>query len=348
MQLREKLNKIIGNEYGLVWCFSMAMLFCITYKLWIAFDVHKSVDPVAYWGLAKFEFQQGLARKYRIILPFFIGALNWLLVYLIHLFAPNRGNGDFPMYLTHYCVNLGITAAYCTLVYYYLRKLGKRRIASLMGPCIIIVSSWTAPLTAEFMVDTFFCCFLTMSLIAIATKNTRLVFWMLMLGLFVKENFMFMIPVLFLFSHVPKWKSLIWIVIAAAAVFSFRFIYDRLTGHPPMESLHSDAENFTYLITNSVRFTERFWQQDMLATVGIWWVIPIAAGLLVKGFGRQLAQDWKGYMWMWSLMVLFQMFLAGDLSRFLYLILPVYSVFIASAVDYYLKVRASFINEPII
>ncbi len=335
MHLRQRINQVIGNEYGLVFCLCIALLFPLSYQGWVAFDISQSVDPKTYWGLAHFNFEQSMVRKYRIIIPFLVAAIHWVVVHIIHLFRPDKATGDFPMQLIFYCVNLLCSAAWCTLVYAYLRTFGKSKVACLIGPLIILTSKWTAILTADYMVDTFYCCFLALAFLGIATRNSRMIFWSIIIGPFAKENFMFMLPVIFLFSSVPKWKSASWMALSAVILFFYRYIYDHLTGHPMAESLNNDAEHFTFLISNSPRFLEDYWQQDMAATIGIWWVIPIAVGLLNKGFGRQLRQDWRLYMWLWVVLVLLQMLMSGDLSRMLYLFLPVYSLIIASAIDHY-------------
>lgn len=335
MHLLQRINQSISNEYGLVFLLCLIMVFPLSYQCWVAFDVSKSIDAKTYWGLAHFDFEQSSVRKYRIILPFFVAGLNWIAVHFIHLFRPDRANGDFCMHLLFYCVNMLCTAAWCTLVYAYLRAFGKSKVASLIGPLIILTSKWTIPLTGQYMVETFYCCFIAMAFLGIATQNARLIFWSIIIGPFAKENFLFMLPVIFLFSNVPKWKSLSWMLLSGILVFTYRYIYDQLTGHPMQESLANDVEHFTFLQSNSERFLEEYWQQDIAATIGIWWLIPLAVVLLTKGFGRQLAVEWRIYMWLWAILVLLQMLMSGDLSRMLYLFLPVYSVLIASAIDHY-------------
>jgi hypothetical protein len=84
----------------------------------VHFDVAQSVDPKTYWGLAHFDFEQSMVRKYRVIIPFIVAGLNWIVVHFIHFFRPDKANGPFPMHVIFYSVNLLCTSAWCTLFGY--------------------------------------------------------------------------------------------------------------------------------------------------------------------------------------------------------------------------------------
>jgi hypothetical protein len=331
--LLQSLRRLMSSEYSMVFCLCLCMLFSLTYEDWLVFDINNSVDPKTYWGLAHFDFEQSVVRKYRVLEPFSVAAMNWVLVSVARLFKPGAFSGDYSMRLCFYIFNMGASAMFCTLSYAYVRSLNRSKAAALVVALMIVTAKWTVINTAAFMADSLFCCFIALTFLGISRKNTAMLFWSVLLAPFSKEAYLFMLPVIFLFSHVPKLKILGWFVLSAAITFTFRYAYDRLTGHPMGESLGQDTEHFTYVLNNSKRFLQPDFMNPLKALIGLWLFIPLGAMLLIKGFARQLAGQVKPYMIVWLLLVVLQMLMSGDLARMFYLYLPVYGFFVAYAID---------------
>lgn len=317
----------------MAFCLSLCLLFALTYQEWLVFDVSQSVDPKTYWGLAHFDFEQSVVRKYRVIVPFLAAGLNWLMVSFAHLFKPGSLSGDFSMRLSFYMVNLASGAAWCTLTYAYLRAMDRSKVASLVGLLMVATSYWTVVNTYAFMTDSFYCCFVALTFLGIARKNATMLFWAILIGPFAKEAYVFLLPVIFLYSHVHKGKLLLWFFLSGIVTFSYRYLYDHITGHTMMESLGPDMQHFTYISNLVHRFIEPDYMNPLLATIGLWIFIPAGALLFIKGFARQCRQSFEGYMLLWLLLVLLQMVTSGDLARMFYTYLPIYGFFVALAVD---------------
>lgn len=309
------------------------MLFSLTYEDWLVFDINNSVDPKTYWGLAHFDFEQSVVRKYRVLEPFSVAAMNWVLVSVARLFKPGALSGDYSMRLCFYVFNLCASSMFCMLSYAYARSLDRSKVAALVVALMIVSAKWTVINTAAFMADSLFCCFIALTLLGISRKNNAMLFWSVLLAPFSKEAYVFILPVIFLFSHVPKLKLLGWFALSAVITFGFRYSYDRLTGHPMSESLAQDTEHFTYILNNSKRFLEPAFQDPLKAAIGLWLFIPLGGILLIKGFARQLVRQVKPYMVLWLLLVVLQMAMSGDLARMFYIYLPVYGFFIAYTID---------------
>ena len=330
------------------------MLFALTYQEWLSFDLSTSVDPKTYWGLAHFEFDQSVVRKYRVIIPFLVRGLYWVVSSCAQLFRPGALQGDFMMKTCFYVINLLSSAAWCTLAYAYVRAMKRSKAASLVVIMMIVTSFWTIFNTYAFMTDSFYCCFVALTFLAITKQNHKMLFWAIMIGPFAKEAYLFLLPVIFFYSNVPKLRQLLWFAISGALVFSFRYVFDHTTEHvwPTLQqvpislfgwhstisistSLYADLEHFTYIDNLIHRFEDQNYTNPLIALIGFWLLIPLGGLLLLKGFAKYLGKSLKQYMLLWFLLVFLQMIISGDFSRMLYLYLPVYGFIVATAIDYW-------------
>ena len=335
--MQQPLRRILFSEYGMAFCLSLCLLFPLTYQSWLTFDVSKTVDAKTYWELAHLNFEQSLVKKYRIIIPLIVAGLNWVVTSVVQLFHSAPVNKDLYMSRCFYGVNLATGAMWCTLAYAYVRSMGRSKIASLLAILVVATSEWTIINTYSFMTDSFFCCFVALAFLGIQRRNSKMLFWAIIIGPFIKENYVFLLPVIFFYSHIHKGKLLLWFALSGALVFSYRYIFDHITGHPMIESLGNDAEHFTYIADNSKRFLDPDYRNAMISAIGFWIFIPVGAMLFIKGFTKQLGTQLRGYMLLWLLLVLLQMLSSGDLARMFSLYLPVYSFFIAFAADAWLQ-----------
>ena len=203
------------------------------------------------------------------------------------------------------------------------------------------------------MTDSFYCIFVALTFIAIEKRNSKLLFWSIIIGPFAKEAYLFLLPVIFFYSHVPKMKLIGWFVLSGVLVFGFHYGLDYLAGPaytpaPPAttyhvlgipirisESLQADLDHFTYIPNLIHRFEEPSYVNPIIALIGLWLFVPLGAMLVFKGYAKHLGQRLKGYMLLWFLLVFLQMIISGDFSRMLYLYLPIYGFMVGTAVDYW-------------
>lgn len=323
----------MSSEYSLVFCLCLCVLFGLTYESWLAFDVRKTADPQTYWGLAHFDLEQSVVRKYRVLEPFAVAAISKVLLLVIRIFRPGDYSGEFSLKLGFYLFNLAASSAFCTLCYAYARSLSRSRIAALIATVMIVTANWTAINTYACMVDALFCCFVALTFLGISSKNAKMLFWAILIGPFTKESFIFLLPIIFFFSHIPKLKLIGWFALSGGLILAFRLGYDYLTGHQPMESLGSDGAHFTYIISNSQRLLEAGFMNPLIAEIGLWILVPLGGILLIKGFARRFFSQVQPYMILWLLLVVLQMLMSGDFARMFYLFMPVYAAWIAYTVD---------------
>ena len=331
--MRQQLQQFLRHENRLVFCLCLALLFGLAYSEMASFNLQASVDQKTYWGLAHFDFEQVVVRKYRVIIPFMAAGINHGFLFLVHLVRPGALSGDFSLRFTFFILNLFFSALWCTLIFAYLRSLECSKIAAFIGTLMVVTCKWTLINAGTPMVDALYCCTLGFAFLGISQRNARMIFWAIIIGPFAKESFLFMLPVIFIASHVPKWKLLCWFALSGILVFCFRYGFDQLTGHPMEQSLAADARHFTYLRSNFSRLFQIGYLNDIIATIGLWFFVPVTAIYLQQGFGRTLRQYVRWYMLLWCAMVFLQMCLSGDMARMLYLIMPVYAWIVALPID---------------
>jgi hypothetical protein len=338
--IRHKLRLLFAKDEVLVFCCSLTIIFGLSFFAWITFRLEDSVDPKTYWGLANFDFEQSPIRKYRILQPFSIAGVHWLLLKLVRLFRPDS-SGVYIMRLCFYVFNLLASSALSTLTFRYVKIMGRSRFASFVAAIIMATCICTINNTSAFMVDSLYCCMLLLTFMAIETNNARLLFWCIILAPFAKESYLFVLPVVFWACRIDKLKLFSWVVLSAVITFSYRYIFDLLTGHPMSDSLNEDVEHFTFIISNSKRLVETGYLFPTIGILSLWILVPIGGILLMKGFWNTLRSNIRSYMVLWFFLVLLQMLMSGDIPRMAYLYLPMIAYFVAITIDAWRKDRVS-------
>jgi hypothetical protein len=149
------------------------------------------------------------------------------------------------------------------------------------------------------------------------------------------------LPVVFWACRIDKLKLFSWVVLSAVITFSYRYIFDLLTGHPMSDSLNEDVEHFTFIISNSKRLVETGYLFPTIGILSLWILVPIGGILLMKGFWNTLRSNIRSYMVLWFFLVLLQMLMSGDIPRMAYLYLPMIAYFVAITIDAWRKDRVS-------
>jgi hypothetical protein len=296
------------------------------------YNLSEAVDQKSYWGMAHFDFNTSPHRKYRFVIPMLAAGINGIIQGIGHLIKPNSLAGDFSMKFSFYLVNLVLAALFCTIIYRYCRSYLIGRVGSLFGVLVVITSRWTAEYVGTPHTDLLFCLAIASMLYGIKSKQSFFLYAAIFLGPFSKESFLFAAPVLF-FSHWPKWKTLVWLIVSGMLVFISRAIIDAVTHQPMGNSIAADLNILRYIPSQFLRLEIMGYWLELFATLGLWWVLPIVEKLLLRQMALTHAFLTTPYIIAFLLTSLFQIVLNGEFARMVYMLMPVYAVVVAFAAE---------------
>ncbi len=296
------------------------------------FDLAAATDQKSYWGMAHLDFNTSQHRKYRFVIPMLAAGINALIQGLAHLMRPGSLEGDFSMKFSFYLVNLAIAASWCTIIYKYCRAYGQSVLGAGFGLLAVATSRWSAMHVGTPHTDLLFCLAVSCMLYGIRTKDSRFLFAAIFIGPFSKESFLFAAPVLF-FSYWPKWKTALWLFLAGLLVFTSRYIIDTITRQPMTRSIAADLHIFVYLPSQIARLKIMGYWIELFATLGLWWLLPVAEKILLKNLPRTRAFLREPYIIAFLLTSLWQIVFNGEYARMVYMLMPAYAVIIGFAAE---------------
>jgi hypothetical protein len=294
------------------------------------------VDQQSYWGMAQLDFDTSPHRRYRFVIPLMAGAVNTLIQGFAHLIRPGWLGGDFSLKFSFYLVNISIAALWCTLIWKYCRAYGQAISAALFGLLAVATSRWTAMHVGTPHTDLLFCLAIICMLYGIRARQDLFLLAAIFIGPFAKESFLFAAPVLF-FSHWPKRKTALWLLIAGVLVFFSRYIIDRITGHAMDSSIREDLNILTYIPSQIARLKIMGYWIELAATFGLWWLLPLAEKIWLKKMPKTKAFLKEPYIIAFLLTSLFQIILNGEYARIMYMLMPVYAVIVGFAAGHLME-----------
>lgn len=296
------------------------------------YDLSEAVDQKSYWGMAHGDFNTSPHRKYRFIIPLLAAAVNRIIQTVAHLFNRDALSGDFSMKASFYLVNLTVCALWCTLIWKFCRAYGQSWLGALFGLLTVTTSRWTAVHTGTPHVDLLYCLAIACTLYGIRARSSEFLYAAIFLGPFSKELYIFVAPVL-LFSHWPKWKTILWILVAGILVFVSRFVIDAITQQPVSRSLEAGLHIFSYIPSQVARLKITGYWIELFATLGLWWVMPLAAKLLVEKLPRIRRFVREPYIIAFLLSAAWQLVFHGEYARMSYILMPVYAVVVGFSAE---------------
>jgi hypothetical protein len=298
-----------------------------------AFDVSRFPDSKTYLQLANLNLDQYELRGYRVIIPFAAGGLNYLFGGLFAKLAPAYFTGNFSLPFSFFLINTCLVAWFGLLVYRFNRAYNVSRMSALIGCLAVLTCRYTAYAAALPLVDSLFYVVLMLVLVGIKEKNTGMLVWAIFIGPFAKESFIFMIPLIFFFSHIDKKKQLLYFLLAGVLVLALRYLYSLHTGKPALESLTTDV----YQVKNLVRIFPKVFSfyglNKILMNVTLWLFVPLLL-LIAKPEAFRSVFRCLGTYIVWYLLIVFvQILLSGSIERMFYLAMPVVCVVVAISVE---------------
>jgi len=305
-----------------------------------AFDLTHYPDCRTYLGLADFNFNQSPVRRYRVIIPFTAAVINYIAGGIAGKFAPSYFVGNYSLPFSFFIINTMLTAYFGVLIYQYCKAFGIDKVSSLVGTLVMLTCRYTAPIAALPLVDSLFCVVIALSLLGIKRKNTSMLLWAIFLGPFAKEAFIFIAPLIFFFSHIPKKKLLLFFLLSGILVFTCRYLYDLHTLHPATGGLRADLYHL-YRIKSSVRklFTISTILK-LLLTIGFWLLAPILAAFSQKSWLTGMLRQLDKYLIWFMVSVVLQMLLSGSMERMFYLAMPLICVIVGFSIEQLKKTLA--------
>ncbi|OJW79642.1 MAG: hypothetical protein BGO69_13025 [Bacteroidetes bacterium 46-16] len=328
-----KLRKIFLHEYMLVFLFCLAAIQGPAFSLMDNYDQSANADCQTYMGLAKLDFDQSPVRRYRPIVPMAASVVYHTLGRAFNKLQPGSFPGDFALAFSFLLINSILLSIWGVLIYRFCKDYGIATVPALIALLVMLTCRWTPYIAGTALVDSLYCIVVTLSLLAIVEKNTAFTLWAIFLGPFAKESFIFIAPVLFFFSHMPKPKLFLYFIISGILVFAFRYLYDHYAGFPADSGLQADLYHFSYVKGNLHKLFSFHGVYDILSNPGLWLLAPVAAFLLLPSYKTVLRQGMEWYMFFFMISILVHMLLSGYLERMFYLTMPLLCMMTGLAID---------------
>lgn len=328
MQKRKSLKLL------LIWLFCLAVILGPAYSIFDNYDYNFETSPdiETYLGLAKLDFDQSPTRRYRVIVPMLARGLNMILSPILNQVKPWTFPGpDFSLGFCFLIINSMLVALFGLLIFLFLRAMKISVFGAIVGLLSILTCRWTAYAAGLPMVDSLYLVVIGLTLYGIFAKKHKFIILAILLGPWAKESFIFIAPLIFFFSDIPKVKQVGWFVLSGILIFGFRYFFDVMNDFPVNEGLVKDISHFEE-VTNSLRRLLSFHGfYEVLSIFGVWGL------LLLSLFHSRIRLGVRGrtplFFWLYLAVVLIHALLSLDLARMLYLGVPILAVWYGWLVD---------------
>lgn len=316
-----RLKQLLLNEYMLVFLFCLAAVHGPAFSLMDNFDLATCIDCKTYLGIARLDLLQSPIRRYRPIVPLLAGVINYLFGGAFRILQPTSFAGDFGLSFSFYLVNCVLVSLWGVVIYRFCKAYGLARVYALAGVLVMLTCRWTPYIAGTPVADSIYCLAIGAALLAIKQNNERLTLAAIIIGPFAKEAFIFIAPILFFFSKLPKGRLVLYFAISGILVFLFRYAFDRVAGTPPSSGLAASADHINYITDNTRRLFSFHGVYDVLSNMGLWLFFPVIAFGL-QSFRTALRIVWAPYMLFFMLSILVHMVLSSSFERMFYLAMP--------------------------
>ena len=333
LSLLEMQHKSWANHLCL-FLFCFAILFGPAYALFDSYNYDTVANPdlETYLGLAHFNFDQSLVRKYRVVIPFLAAGFNFLFSPLFSRITPHTFPGpDFSLCISFLFINCIFMSVFGMFVYRLCKEFGVSRLSAVIGLLSVLTCRWTSYLAGLPLIDSLFMLVIAMTLLGIKTKNTTLIVCSIFIGPWAKESFLFIAPLIFFYSSIPKYKQLIFFLLSGILVFSFRYYFDSLSGSGHSLGLKADFEHLENIPVSIKRLFSFHGMYEIISIFGVWCIL--FAALLNKNIRHSLHQHTSSYMIIFLLIVLVNALLSSELARMFYMSTPITAIWLALISD---------------
>lgn len=320
------LKKFSLNEYFLVFLFCLAAIHGPAFSLMDQYAQADCNDCKDYLGIARGEFDQSPVRRYRPIVPALAGGVNFVFGRAFNAVRPQTFPGDFSLGFSFYLVNCLLMSLAGVMMYRYARAFGLSPLWALAGLLVMLTCRWTPYFAGSAIVDSLYVLLLAAVLVGIETKNERLLALTIFIGPFSKEAFLFVAPVIFLFSSIPRWRQLIYFALSGILVFSFRYAYDHFLHVTPASGIRADLDILNYTGETIRRLVSFHGIYDILSNVSVWLVFLVAA-MRLPAYRVAAHGMLRWYMLGYLLCIGLHLIINSNQERMFYLTMPLLCLF---------------------
>lgn len=333
----QAIKEYLKQRDTIVFFFCLAVISGPAISVLFENNLEQFPDCKSYIGLFHFDFEQNPVRRYRFIVPFTARLLDFLFHSLFDKLAPGYYKGDFSTAFSFFVLNSALVAISGVFIYRYCRAYKAGILGSIIGLLVFLTGRYTIYFAAIPMVDALYFMVLVMAVLGIKTQNSKLIVWAIFLGPFAKEAFIFIAPVIFFFSHMPKMRLLLYFFISGLLVFSSRYAIDMHYGFHALSGLHADVAHVWGLKYLLARIFSFYGLYKIFINICFWLLVPIFAAWLSLSATKHIFRKFENYIWWFLAAVLIQMILSSAVERMFYLAMPVICLIIALAADIVLK-----------
>jgi hypothetical protein len=290
------------------------------------FDPHRfsaGNDVVSYLRLAQGQRPENPVHFYRVAVPIAAGAMARAVALITHRDPATLLRASFMV------VNLALTAAAALILFLMLLDYVADPGYAFVGVLCFLLSRDVIDETGLPSIDSLLFLTVAASFYAIRLRNQPMLGVVLLLGPSVKENFAFLLPILFLFGALPTGRFIVLMGVGYLLALGMRGGVDAWL-HTAQARNAAAAIAHARRIPASLRYlASPHGAANLLMVFGPFWLI------LALGFfgGAQARSAWRDGMdralrW-WLPLVLAQMLLSGNLSRMAILAFPVMGAAVA-------------------
>lgn len=322
-----KLKKFLLHEYVLVFLFCLAAIHGPAFSLMDNYEQDSCVDCQTYMGVARGDFDQSPIRRYRPVIPALAAGVHYVFGKAFNVLRPQSFPGDFPLGMSFYLVNCLLMSLAGMMVYRYARSSGLAPIWALAGLLVLLTCRWTPYFAGMPIVESLYFLVMVAVLVGIQEKKESIIAAAIFIGPFSKEAFLFIAPVIFIFSHVPRWRQVVYFGLSGILVFSFRYVYDHYLLHAPAGGgIEADVAHIGYMAETVSRLFSPHGMYDLFSNISLWIVFVLAA-LRLPAYRSAGASTLRWHMLGYFLVVGVHLVMNSNQERMFYLMMPLLCLF---------------------
>ncbi|WP_291854898.1 hypothetical protein [Marinilabilia sp.] len=320
----KNLSTLFFSRESFIFLFSLAVIHGVSFQAMDMLTTAANPDSITYLGIAELDFNQSEIRKYRVIIPFLAGIINFVFGNLFESLSPWTFEGDFSLGVSFLIVNNLVMALVGVFVFKYVFAHTGHFFASMLGLVSFLTCRWTGVLAGTPLVDSLFVLVILLVLLGLKTNNRRMLIISIFLGPWAKESFLFIAPILFFYASIKKTKLIFYFFVSGVLVFSGRFFIDFMSETPPLLALGKDIRHLSYILIGLKRLFSFHGVYEVFSVTGFW-ILLILPAVLNKKLKSYL-NEFGGYEWWFVVSVLFQALISVEIARMLFLLTPVLAV----------------------
>lgn len=355
--MTDSVIKCIVSSYKkllFLFLFSLAIISANAYNAYLHYNFPLSIDDENYFKMAQSNYDVSITRRYRVIIPIAAGIVATPISKIYKTIWPHRPENSWPLRLGFLLVNSLIMALSGALIFLLCEAYGTSLFTSLITTIVILTCRWTTYFAGTVSTDSLYFLIIILVMYGIKIKNNMLITIAIFIGPFAKESFIFIAPLIFFFSSVPKKKQIILFLLSGILVFSVRSLIDYQVGTPYSSSLNNAFEHFENFRLTFFKLFSLKGFFEVFSVLGFYFLV------ILIGFtgGKDKVKLWLKYVDI-PLIILFlliwlHVFLSAQIARMLFLATPIWAVAIALIIEHHprfdflsrLKVRNVNIFKP--